>query len=88
MFLDLYSSTANNVIMECIKANNPIIVNRLESIENYIGKEYPLFYDNLTDVPIILENDNLIVDAFNYLKNMDKSKFSIDMMLSTINKRL
>ena len=37
--------------MECIKANNPIIVNRLESIENYIGKEYPLFYDNLTGYP-------------------------------------
>jgi len=88
IFLNLYSSTANNVIMECIKANNPIIINRLEPIEEYLGKEYPLFYDNLTDVSTILENDELILKAFNYLKNMDKSKFSMQMMIDSINKKL
>lgn len=88
IFLNLYSSTANNVIMECIKANNPIIINRLEPIEEYLGKEYPLFYDNLTDVSTILENDELILKAFNYLKNMDKSKFSMQMMINSINRRL
>lgn len=74
--------------MECIKANNPIIINRLEPIEEYLGKEYPLFYDNLTDVSTILENDELILKAFNYLKNMDKSKFSMQMMIDSINKKL
>ena len=88
IFLNLYSSTANNVIMECIKANNPIIINRLEPIEEYLGKEYPLFYDNLTDVSTILENDELILKAFNYLKNMDKNKFSMQMMIDSINKKL
>lgn len=88
IFLNLYSSTANNVILECIKSNNPIIVNRLESIEEYLGKEYPLFYDNLTDVSKILENDDLILEAFNYLKNMDKSIFSIQLMVNSINKKL
>lgn len=88
IFLNLYSSTANNVIMECIKANNPIIINRLKSIEEYLGKDYPLFYDNLTDVTTILENDELILKAFNYLKNMDKSKFSMQMMINSINKKL
>jgi hypothetical protein len=88
IFLNLYSSTANNVIMECIKANNPIIINRLEPIEEYLGKEYPLFYDNLTDVSTILENDELILKAFNYLKNMDKSKFSMQMMIDSINRTL
>ena len=88
IFLNLYSSTANNVIMECIKANNPIIINRLEPIEEYLGKEYPLFYDNLTDVSSILENDELILKAFIYLKNMDKSKFSMQMMINSINKKL
>tara|TARA_B110001469_G_C9608913_1_gene302846 strand:+ start:386 stop:1285 length:900 start_codon:yes stop_codon:yes gene_type:complete len=88
IFLNLYSSTANNVIMECIKANNPIIINRLESIESYLGKEYPLFYDNLSEVTSFLENDDLILKAVNYLKNLDKSKFSIQMMINTINNKL
>lgn len=85
VFLDLYSSTANNVIMECMKSNNPIIVNRHKSVEEYLGKEYPLFYDKLADVPLFLKNDKLILKAFNYLKNMDKSKFTIQVMADNIN---
>lgn len=88
VFLDLYSSTANNVILECIKANNPIIINRLEAIEAYLGKEYPLFYSNLSEVTAFLQNDNLILEAVEYLKNRDKSKFSIENMLNTINNNL
>ena len=88
IFLDLYSSTANNVIMECIKSNNPIIINRLEPIEEYLGKKYPLFYNNLSEVTSFLSNDDLILEAVNYLKNLDKSIFSIQMMINTINNKL
>ena len=88
IFLYLYSSTANNVIMECIKSNNPIIINRLESIEAYLGKEYPLFYNDLSEVKLLLKNDNLILKAYKYLKNMDKTKFSKKEMINTINNKL
>ena len=88
VFLNLYSSSANNVIMECIKANNPIIINRLKPIEEYLGKEYPLFYNNLSEVTSFLLNDDLIIEASNYLKKMDKSKFSMNMMLSELNNKL
>ena len=88
IFLDLYSSTANNVIVEAIKANNPIIINRLESVEAYLGKEYPLFYDELSEVTKFLERDDLILKAVNYLKNLDKNKFSIENMIKNINNNL
>lgn len=88
VFLDLYSSTANNVIVECIKANNPIIINRLPSIENYLGSDYPLFYNNLSEVSEFLNNDELIFNAHLYLKNMNKDKFSMNNMVNTINNNL
>ena len=88
VFLDLYSSTANNVIVEAIKANNPIIINRLESVEAYLGKEYSLFYDELSEVTKFLERDDLILKAVNYLKNLDKNKFSIENMIKNINNNL
>ena len=88
LFLDLYSSTANNVILECIKANNPIIINRLDPIEFYLGKEYPLFYSDLSEVTSFLENDDLILKAHIYLKQMNKSNLSLDTMISTINNKL
>lgn len=88
IFLDLYSSTVNNVILECIKSNNPIIINRLEPIETYLGKEYPLFYNNLSEVSSLLEKDDLILEAVNYLKNMDKNIFSFENMVDNINNSL
>jgi hypothetical protein len=88
VFLNLYSSTANNVIVECLKANNPIIVNRLPPIENYLGSDYPLFYNNLSEVSELLNNDDLIFNAHLYLKNMNKDKFSMNNMVNTINNNL
>ena len=85
LFLNLYSSTANNVILECIKSNNPIIINRHEAIEAYLGKDYPLFYDNLSEVSEFLDDDVLIFKAYLYLRNMNKDKFSVDNMINKIN---
>lgn len=88
VFLYLYSSTANNVIMECIKSNTPIIINRLDPIIYYLGNDYPLFYDHLSEVTKFLEDDNLILKAHKYLKNMNKDKFKITNMINIINKNL
>lgn len=88
VFLELYSSTANNVILESIKANNPIIINRLDPIEFYLGKEYPLFYSDLSEATSFLENDDLILEAHIYLKQMDKSNLSLDTMIGRINNKL
>lgn len=88
IFLNLYSSTANNVIMECIKSNNPIIINKLDSVVYYLGDNYPLYYNNLSEVTNILENDDLILKGHNYLKNMNKDKFTISNMINIINKNL
>jgi hypothetical protein len=48
IFIDLEDCVANNTILECIKFNTPVITRRHPSIEEYIGKDYPLFFENGT----------------------------------------
>ena len=88
IFLNLYSSTCNNVIMEAITSNCPIVINRLEPIEDYLGKDYPLFYDTLREASLLIENDEMIKEAHNYLQKMDRSRFTINNMIEMINKSL
>jgi len=71
--------------MECIKSNNPIIINRLNPIEKYLGYEYPLYYDNIDEVTELIKNDDLILKAHLYLKNMNKERFYIENFIDKIN---
>ena len=75
VFLDLIDSTANNVIIECIKSNCPILINKLPSITEYLGEDYPLYYNNYDEIPFLLTYEN-IKKTHKYLKFMSKEKFS------------
>ena len=44
VFLDLYASSANNAIIECIARGTPLLVNRLPAVEEYLGADYPLYF--------------------------------------------
>lgn len=84
VFLNLYGASANNTIIECIVRNTPIVVNRLPAIEEYLGHDYPLFYDNIDHANVIINNDDLLIDGFKYLTNYSKEKFSVDNFISTL----
>lgn len=76
VFIDLFDAGANTVILECIIRNTPVIVNKLPPIIEYLGENYPLYFDNLNDVPSLLTNEKLL-DAHNYLCKMNKEELSI-----------
>ena len=82
-FLDLYDSTANNIILECIKANCPIIINNKSSIKNYLGNDYPLYYNDYSQINDLLCDEN-ILKAHISLKNLNKSKFDIEYLFNNI----
>ena len=73
VFLNLFDAPANTTVIECITRNTPIIVNRLPGLEEYLGKEYPLFYDDVTEASELLQSETKLRDGFDYLKKMDKS---------------
>ena len=80
IFCDLYDCVANNLVIECIKYNTPIIVKRLPSIEEYLGINYPLFFDNTEDLLKYNDEKTLllkIMEANLYLQKMDKTPFML-----------
>jgi hypothetical protein len=87
IFIDLEDCVANNTILECIKFNTPVITRRHPSIEEYIGKDYPLFFESEDDLLLLNDEEilnDLIYKANNYLINMDKTHVS----LNTFNNKL
>ena len=63
--------------------NVPILINRLSGSEDYLGKNYPFFYDSIEEASFLLSEDNIFKSHY-YLKNKDKSIFSIKNMTSSI----
>ena len=72
VFLDLYDSSANNAIIESIARNTPILVNKIKPVVEYLGKDYPLYFENLDHAAQLLDDKENIYNAHAYLKAMDK----------------
>ena len=83
VFLDLYDAIANNAVIECISRQTPILVNPIDSVVEYLGKDYPFYYYSLDEAAEKLEDDDLIQETSEYLQSckrlVDKSKFVRDL---------
>ncbi len=71
VFLDLYDAVANTTALECLGRSTPLLVNRLPGMEEYLGREYPLFYDTLEEAAASLEDRKKLVEGVAYLKKHD-----------------
>lgn len=70
VFCDLIDSSANNVIIECLARNTPLLINRLPAVEEYVGTSYPLFFDNLEHAAALLADSSAVAGAHEYLCNL------------------
>jgi hypothetical protein len=80
VFIDLVDAVANNTVLECIHFNTPIITRRLPSLEEYLGKDYPLFFDQPEDLEQLQEEVffmDAVIKAHQYLVRMDKSHIHV-----------
>ena len=73
VFLDLYDSSCNNVIIECIVRHVPIVVKRIPATIEYLGDNYALFFDSLDEVYNLLNNDTNIQYAYEQLIALEES---------------
>jgi polysaccharide pyruvyl transferase WcaK-like protein len=78
VFLNLVDCSAVNTVIECIVRNTVLIVNRLEPLEEILGKNYPGFYTDLKEASDFCTNMNKISHIHNYLKSLDKSRYNLD----------
>ena len=68
------------------------MVKKHPAVIEYLGENYPLYFEDLSEVNKMLTSDN-IKSAFDYLIKIDKNKFTIgkfmkDFMGSEIVKKL
>jgi len=71
VFLDLYNSSANNAIIECIARTTPILVNPIPAVVEYLGEDYPFYFDTLDEAASKLKDYDLINRTHLYLKHCD-----------------
>jgi hypothetical protein len=72
VFVEFLSAAAANVVVECMMRATPLVVNRLPAIEDYLGRDYPLFYDDIADAHRLLDRASLRAGNA-YLAGLDKS---------------
>lgn len=84
IFLDLYDTVCNNVILECIMNCTPLLVYKHPSSVEYLGEAYPFYFTDINDAQEKLQNTKLIIDTHLYLKNMDKVKFTYKHFNNTV----
>lgn len=82
-----YDCEASNSILEHLMTHTPTIVNKLPSIQEYLGKDYPMYYENIeSDPDKFILNKKFILDTYKYLKSRSKKKrFTIDYFCHSIN---
>jgi hypothetical protein len=67
VYLDLYDAGANNTVVECIARGTPLIVNRIPSVVEYLGADYPLYYDTLEEAAEKVLDFDTVLRAHEYL---------------------
>ena len=89
VLLDVFNSSANNTVLECITRNTPLLVIKHPAIVEYLGIDYPLYFNDLDDLNEILNSVNFlnnIEKTYLYLKNMNKENYSIEYFINEFNK--
>jgi glycosyltransferase involved in cell wall biosynthesis len=72
-FCWLYDSGANNSILESIASGSPVVVNRLPAVEEYLGEDYPLYFENVKEDPeMFLQDEEILTRAVRYLNQRAK----------------
>lgn len=83
IFLELFDASANNAVVEAIVRATPIVVNRHPAVVEYLGADYPLFYDEIAEVAALMAPARLRA-AHEYLREMDKNAFSVASFVDRI----
>lgn len=70
-FVDLYDSSANNAIIECIARATPLLVNPLPAVVEYLGEDYPMYFHTLEEAAAKALDTSLILETHEYLKSCE-----------------
>ena len=84
-FIDLYETSANNAVIECIVRNTPLLINPHPAVIEYLGSDYPFYFNSLEEAAQKAENMDLIKKTHEYLLNLKtKEKLTGDAFINAI----
>ena len=83
-YIDCSASTS---ILEHIMTRTPLIVNRIPPVEEYLGKEYPLFLDCIKgEIDKLLLDRKFLMDVSQYLEiNSKRKEFTLEYFNNFLN---
>ena len=88
LVMPLFDAAANNSILECIISNTPIFVTRCYGTLEYLGSEYPMFFDDIRELNMLLRDRQSVFELYKltheYLTKMDKTHLSYKHFYSEI----
>ena len=85
IYIELYDSAANPIVLECIARNTPVLVNPLPSVKEYLGEDYPFYFESKEEAAKKAENVRLIEKTYHYLASLPiKEKLTADYFLQSI----
>ncbi|MBK6740407.1 MAG: tetratricopeptide repeat protein [Haliea sp.] len=67
VFIQLYDASANNTVIECIARGTPVLVNPLPAVLEYLGLDYPLYYDSLEQAAAMALDPHRLAVAHTHL---------------------
>ncbi|MDZ8188158.1 MAG: tetratricopeptide repeat protein [Nostoc sp. ChiSLP02] len=83
-FMELYDSSVNNAVIECIARGTPLLINPLPAVVEYLGKDYPMYFTSLSEAAKKAVDTSLILDTHNYLINCEtRNKLSQEYFLKS-----
>tara|TARA_Y100000004_G_scaffold28994_1_gene29862 strand:+ start:26385 stop:28136 length:1752 start_codon:yes stop_codon:yes gene_type:complete len=82
VLLDLWDTSANNTVLECIQREVPIVVRDHPAVREYLGDEYPLYFNHLDEVHGLLDGAS---QASAYLSDLRQSgRFTMETFIRGI----
>lgn len=82
ILIDAWTASYNSAVMECMKLGIPMLVRKLEAVVDYLGDDYPLYFQSSEELEGLLVEEGkleeLLAEAHHYLMNLDISEFSLD----------
>jgi hypothetical protein len=84
VFLDLVDASTANTIIECIVRNTPLVVNKIAPVVEALGEDYPLYYEDPSQVSELLTEEN-IKKTYEYLSTMDKEVYRLEHFYNSFN---
>lgn len=78
-FVELFDASANNVVVECIARATPLLVNPLPPVVEYLGEDYPFYFNDLEEAAAKALDIDLVERTHQYLIQCDmRSRLSAE----------